>query len=148
VDGNDVVDTFNRGEKFCFEIDGTKVELEKDDTLIAPAQKSGYAVKEENGMTVVLDTAITEELLEKGFVRELVSKIQTMRKDADFDVTDRIAVVIKTTDKLAAVAEKNKDAIMQTVLATSLEMGEGCADMISKDWDINGEAAVISVKKA
>ena len=78
-----MVDTFDRGEKLCFDLDGTSVELSREDTLIEPMQKSGFMAESEGGMTVVLDTNLTPELIEEGFVREVISKVQTMRKEAE-----------------------------------------------------------------
>ena len=106
VDGNDFVDAFERGETVKFEIEGTTVELAKDDCLISPAQKPGFVAESERDMTVVIDTNLTPELIEKGFVREVISKLQTMRKEAGFDVVDRIQITYNTTDTLAAVIEK------------------------------------------
>lgn len=145
LDGNAAMDELNEKGQLTFDIDGVTVELTKDDLLIDMAQKEGYVTQEDNKMTVVLDTNLTEELIEEGFVYEVISKIQTMRKDADFEVMDHIKVSINENDKLAAIVEKNKEAIASKVLADEMTKGENFA--ISKSWNINGEEAVISIQK-
>ena len=146
MDGNAVVDAFERGETVSFELDGTLVELGKDDVLTRPMQKEGFVAQMDGDMTVVLDANLTPELIEEGYVRELISKIQTMRKDADFDVTDRIAVTIEADDKLSAIAEKGAEDIMRGVLALSVTAGAPGEGAVSQEWNINGEKAVIGVK--
>ena len=146
MDGNAVVDAFERGETVSFELDGTTVELGKDDVLTRPMQKEGFVAQMDGDMTVVLDANLTPELIEEGYVRELISKIQTMRKDADFDVTDRIAVTIEADDKLSAIAEKGAEDIMRGVLALSVTAGAPEEGAVSQEWNINGEKAVIGVK--
>ena len=147
VDGNDFVDTFDRGETVKFEIEGTEVELTRDDCLISPAQKPGFVAESENGMTVVIDTNLTPALIEKGFVREVISKLQTMRKEAGFDVVDRIQVSYETTETLAAVIAKNADEIASAVLATEIVAAAAFEGAYAKEWNINGEKASLSVKK-
>ena len=146
MDGNAVVDAFERGETVSFELDGTLVELGKDDVLTRPMQKEGFVAQMDGDMTVVLDANLTPELIEEGYVRELISKIQTMRKDADFDVTDRIAVTIEADDKLSAIAEKGAEDIKRGVLALSVTLGAPEEGAVSQEWNINGEKAVIGVK--
>ena len=146
MDGNAVVDAFERGETVSFELDGTLVELGKDDVLTRPMQKEGFVAQMDGDMTVVLDANLTPELIEEGYVRELISKIQTMRKDADFDVTDRIAVTIEADDKLSAIAEKGTEDIKRGVLALSVTAGAPEEGAVSQEWNINGEKAVIGVK--
>ena len=146
MDGNAVVDAFERGETVSFELDGTTVELGKDDVLTRPMQKEGFVAQMDGDMTVVLDANLTPELIEEGYVRELISKIQTMRKDADFDVTDRIAVTIEADDKLSAIAEKGAEDIKRGVLALSVTAGAPGEGAVSQEWNINGEKAVIGVK--
>lgn len=147
VDGNDFVDAFDRGETVKFDIEGTEVELGKDDCLISPAQKPGFVAESDGGMTVVIDTNLTPELIEKGFVREVISKLQTMRKEAGFDVVDRITVTYATTATLAPVIAKNTDAIADSVLATAITEGPSPEGSYAKEWNINGEKATLSVKK-
>ena len=122
-----------------------EIALSKDDLLIETEQKEGYCTLTQNGVTVAMDTNLTEELISEGFVREIISKIQTMRKDSGFEVMDHIEVAIDTDEKLAAVIDANKAQISTDVLANSITCG--AADG-GKEWDINGVKAVISVKKA
>ena len=142
-----MVDAFDRGEKLCFEIDGTPVELAREDTLIEPMQKSGFMAESEGDMTVVLDTNLTPELIEEGFVREVISKIQTMRKEAGYEVTDRIAVTYAAGEKLAAIIQRGAKDICGAVLAEALEMAAPAADAYVKEWNINGEKATLSTRK-
>ena len=145
LDGNAAMDELNADGALKFDVDGVAVELTKDDLLIDMAQKEGYVSQEDNRMTVVLDTNLTPELVEEGFVYEIISKIQTMRKESGFEVTDHIRVSINGNDKLSEIAQKNKEAISSKVLAdeltSSMEYG------VSKEWNINGENAVIAVER-
>ena len=145
LDGNAAMDDLNSNGKLVFDVNGVTVELTKDDLLIDMAQKEGYVSEEDNKMTVVLDTNLTEELIEEGFVYEIISKIQTMRKDADFEVMDHIKVSINGNEKLAAIAARNKDAIAGKVLAD--EMLTDMELAVSKAWNVNGEEVTISVEK-
>ena len=147
VDGNAFVDALEKDGVVRFEIDGNPVELSADDCLIAPAQKSGFVAQTEGDMTVVIDTNLTPELIEKGYVREVISKLQTMRKEAGFDVVDRITVTYRASDALAPVIAKNAAAIASAVLATDIREGDAPADAYQKDWSINGEKAELSVRK-
>ena len=148
ADGNDVVDTFDRGEALTFDVDGVTVELSREDTLIEPMQKSGFMAESEGEMTVVLDTNLTPELIEEGFVREVISKIQTMRKEAGYEVTDRICVTCATDEKLAGIIARGEKEICRAVLAEKLEMGTPASDAYVKEWNINGENAVLATRKA
>ena len=130
-----------------FDIEGTEVALETDDCLISPAQKPGFVSQTEGDMTVVIDTNLTPELIEKGYVREVISKLQTMRKEAGFDVVDRITVTYKTTDTLKAAIDGNRDAIASAVLATAIAEGDAPDGAYAKEWNINGEKAALSVRK-
>jgi len=147
MDGNDVVDAFDRGETLKFEIDGTEVELGRDDTLIEPMQKPGFVAETDRGVTCVLDTNLTEELIEEGFVREVISKLQTMRKEAGFEVVDRIRVGYNTTDKLAGIIRRAADEIGKAVLAETLSEGELPEGAYVKEWSINGEMATLAVQR-
>ncbi len=147
VDGSAFVDALNRDGAVRFEIDGNPVELSADDCLIEPAQKPGFMAQTEGDMTVVIDTNLTPALIEKGFVREVISKLQTMRKEAGFDVVDRISVTYSASEALAPVIERNAETIMSAVLATALTAGPAPEGAYAKDWKINGEAASLSVKQ-
>ncbi|MBR5636866.1 MAG: isoleucine--tRNA ligase [Pseudobutyrivibrio sp.] len=126
------------------EVDAS-IELAEEDLLISMAQTEGFVADGDNYVTVVLDTNLTEELLEEGFVREIVSKIQTMRKEADFEVMDRITVSYESSDKIKDVFERNKDVIMGEVLADSIVVGGTGAH--TKEWNINGEKVTLGVSK-
>ena len=145
LDGNAAMDELNVDGALKFDVDGVAVELTKDDLLIDMAQKEGYVSQEDNRMTVVLDTNLTPELVEEGFVYEIISKIQTMRKESGFEVTDHIRVSINGNDKLSEIAQKNKEAISGKVLAD--ELTSGAEYGVSKEWNINGENAVIAVER-
>ncbi|MDD3336448.1 MAG: isoleucine--tRNA ligase [Eubacteriales bacterium] len=148
MDGNDVVDAFNRGETVKLTVNGAEVELAKDDVLTESVHKAGFASQMDGDLTVVLDCNLTPELVLEGFQREVVSKLQTMRKDAGFEVSDRIAVCYEADDELSAALENGRDFIMTSVLATSLTKGPAQSGMEAKEWDINGKKAVLAVRKA
>lgn len=149
LDGNAVVAGFEKGELLRFELDGTMIELEKDDVLTAPMKKPGYVVATDRGVTVALDTNLTEALIAEGFAREVISKLQTMRKEAGFEVVDRIHVTVKTADeKLAQIVEANADAIERGVLALDVTLGDAPEGAYVRDWSINGVDATLSVAKA
>ena len=121
------------------------IDLEESDLLIEATQKTGFFSLAEGGVTVAIDTTLTPQLIEEGFVREMVSKIQTMRKDADFDVPDHITVYVSGNDKLAEIFENNKEEIMKDVLAD--EFVAGSLEGYTAEWDINGEKVTFGVKK-
>ena len=146
MDGNAVVDAFERGEEVSFELDGTTVTLGKDDVLTRPIQKPGFVAEISGDMTVVIDTNLTPELIEEGYVREIISKVQNMRKDADFEVTDRIDVALKATEKLEDIASRFAEEIKSAVLGVSLTVGATLEDGVTQDWSINGEKASLSVR--
>ncbi len=145
LDGNAAMDDLNANGVLKFDVDGVAVELTKDDLLIEMTQKEGYVSSEDHGVTVVLDTNLTEELIEEGFVYEIISKIQTMRKDADFEVMDHIRVSLNGNDKLSEIATKNADAITGKVLADELTSGKEFA--VAKEWDVNGEKVSIAIER-
>ena len=147
LDGNDVVEAFARGENVTFEVDGTAVTLGKDDVLTSPMQKEGFKVQEERGVTVALETALTDALIAEGYAREVISKIQTMRKETDFEVTDRIDVRYTCDDELNAAITAGADMIKNGTLALTLERAEADAGFIVKDWSINGKDAVVAIRK-
>ena len=145
LDGNAAMDELNGKGRLVFTIDHVNVELSREDLLIDAAQKEGYVSQENGRMTVVLDTNLTQELLEEGFVYEIISKIQTMRKEAGFEVMDHIKVSLGGNEKLWRIAEKNKEVIGGKVLAEDFANG---ADLpVSKEWNVNGEAVTISIEK-
>ena len=144
LDGNAAMDELNAKGQISFDVDGTTVELTKDDLLIEMTQKEGYVSQEDNTLIIVLDTNLTEELIEEGYAAELVSKIQTMRKDSDFNVTDHIRVSLNGNGKLFDIAKRNSESICGKVLADELTSDKTFA--VTKDWDINGEKVTISVE--
>ena len=146
LDGNEVVATFERGETLKFELDGTPIELEKDDVLTSLTQKPGFEAQSEGDYTVVLDTNLTPELIDEGFLREVISKVQTMRKDAGFEVTDRIALSYQTSERLSGVIEKGKEDLMRAVLALSVENRPAAEDETVREQNINGEKATLGIK--
>ncbi|MBQ2954297.1 MAG: isoleucine--tRNA ligase [Clostridia bacterium] len=148
MDGNDVVDAFARGEIVSFELDGTLVELAAEDVLTAPMQKPGFVAQEDRGVMVVLDTNLTEELINEGYVREVISKIQTMRKDNGFDVTDRIDVRVACGEKLAAAIATGLDMIRNGTLALTVEVGEADDTYTAQEWKINDQKAVVAIRVA
>ncbi len=145
LDGNAAMDELNDKGYITMNAGGTDIQLEKEDLLIEMSQMEGFVASSDKGITIVMDTNLTPELIEEGFVRELVSKIQTMRKDADFEVMDRINVYVSGNAKLAELMAKNAEQIKSVVLADSIVDGE--AKGFVKEWDINGEAVTIGVEK-
>ncbi|MGN1118413.1 MAG: DUF5915 domain-containing protein, partial [Acutalibacteraceae bacterium] len=121
------------------------IELSKDDVLIEAQQKEGLASVSDRGVTVALSTLLTQELIEEGFVREVISKVQTMRKDAGFEVTDHIALYIQTTDKLTDILGRNSESLTGDVLADKLVLDN--VSGYTAQWNINGEKATIGVEK-
>ncbi len=149
LDGNEVVAGFEAGKPLTFELDGTPVELEKEDVLTSPMKKPGYVVSTERDVTVALDTRLTEALIAEGFAREVISKLQTMRKEAGFEVTDRILVTVKTEDaRLAAIVTDNAEGIARGVLALDVSVGDAPEGSVVRDWNINGVEATLSVRRA
>ena len=145
VDGTAVMNELKANGVVKFNIEGTDVELAESDLLIETAEKGGFVTEEGNGITVVIDTNLTPELIEEGFVREIVSKIQTMRKEADFEVMDRIKVGFVGSDVVKGVIERNAEEIKTDVLAN--EVVEGEFEGFAKEWNINGEKVNIIVAK-
>ena len=145
VDGNAAMNELKTTGKLTFDADGDQVELLEEDLLIDAAQMPGYVSDTEYETTVVLDTNLTPELVEEGFVREIISKIQTMRKEAGFEVVDHIRVYFAQNDKIKALVDSNNAEIKDEVLANEI-----CFDTIkgyNKEWNINGENVVIGVEK-
>ena len=145
LDGNAAMDELNSAGMIKFDVAGTNVSLTKEDLLIEMSQKEGYMSEADNTITVVLDTNLSDELIEEGFIFEVISKIQTMRKDADFEVMDHIKVSINGNEKNAAVVKANERAIAEKVLADTVVIDEDFA--ASKEWNVNGEKVTISIQK-
>ena len=145
LDGNAAMDELESKGALTFECDGETVELTRDDLLIDAAQVEGFASESDFGITVVLDTRLSDELIEEGFVREIISKLQTMRKDSGFEVMDHISVYVDGNEKISAIIEKNADEIKDEVLAVNIVDGKKCDN--SKEWNINGEKVFLGVTK-
>ena len=145
LDGNAAMDELEKNGKLTFEDAGTTIELTKDDLLIDMTQKEGFVTQEDGEVTVVIDTNLTDALIEEGYAAELISKIQTMRKDSGFEVMDRIRLSLSGNEKLYAIAKKNEKAIATKVLADGIEKDVTLDH--EKEWNINGETIKIGVQK-
>ena len=145
LDGNKAMDELKSAGALKFMVGDVEVSLTEEDLLIEMTQKEGYVTEADNYMTVVLDTNLNEELLEEGFVLEVISKIQTMRKDAGFEVTDHIKVACSGNDKVAGIVKQHEAAIAGKVLADAVELDSVLT--VSKEWNVNGENVTISVEK-
>ena len=145
ADGSLIVNAVRNGGVYTFEADGNKIELGEADLLIEPKEKEGYAVMTEGALAVIIDTELTDELIEEGKLREMVSKIQTMRKEAGFEVTDHIRLGVANCPEVEAIAKKYEERIKKEVLADELAVGS--LRGYEKNWDINGDKADMSVEK-
>ena len=145
LDGNAAMDTLQKDGALKFKAGDVEVSLTEEDLLIEMTQKEGYVTEADNSMTVVLDTNLTPELIEEGFVLELISKIQTMRKDAGFEVTDHIRVAFADNDKIEEIAQKHEKEIAGKVLADALSVKNELS--VAKEWNVNGENVKISVER-
>ena len=145
IDGNKAKKQLDADGSLTLELPSGTVVLQTEDLLIETEQRDGFYTVSDRGITVAIDTTLTKELIEEGFVRELISKIQTMRKEAGFNVTDHISVTLSGSDKVAEIALNKKDDIAGDTLTDSLTAAE--PDGYVKEWDINGEKVSIGVKK-
>ena len=143
IDGRAAMKELDETGSLTLVVDGVSESIAKEDLLIESQQTEGYVSDSDGGITVVLDTRLTPELIEEGYVREVISKVQTMRKEAGFEVMDHITVALTGNDKLAEVCNKNSEFLCRVVLADEL-----CFDAVegyTKDWNINGEEVTITV---
>ncbi len=145
LDGNKAMQELRGTGTLKLDIDGTEVSLSEEDLLIDTAQTEGYITESSSEISVVLDTRLTPELIEEGYVRELVSKIQTMRKEAGFEVMDKICVSMTGNEKLAGVMQRAEQTILPEVMADRAEYDK--ISGYSKEWDINGEKVTLGVEK-
>ena len=145
IDGNSAMDTLKEKGALTFDFNGEEVVLTEEDLLIDAAQVEGYVSEGDNTVMVVLDTNLTPELLEEGFVRELISKIQTMRKEAGFEVMNHIRVFAEGNEKISAIFAAHGEEIRSEVLADEIVTGQ--TGGYSKEWSINGEKVVLGVEK-
>ena len=143
--GNAVVAAHNRGESYKFDIDGTEISLAAEDVLVSTEENAGFVTVTEHDLSVVLDTNLTPELIEEGFVREIVSKVQTMRKEAGFEVTDHIVLSHHGNSLIEGIFARHGADIASDTLADSIKLGS--AGYV-KDWEINGENVTLGVEKA
>ena len=143
VDGASFMAALRADGKISLTVEGEEVVLEMDDVLVDTAEKDGFVSSGDHNLTVVLDTNLTPELVEEGFVREVVSKIQTMRKEANFNVTDRIRVFFSGNAKIADILKSNDISV--DVLAEAVVEGEG--GELSKEWNVNGEVVTLGVAR-
>ena len=143
--GNAVVAAHNRGESYKFDIDGTEISLSAEDVLVSTEENAGFVTVTEHDLSVVLDTNLTPELIEEGFVREIVSKVQTMRKEAGFEVTDHIVLSHHGNSLIEGIFARHGAEIAADTLADSIKPG---ASGYVKDWEINGESVTLGVEKA
>ncbi len=144
LDGHSAMDELNASGTVKITISSGEISLEREDLLIESQQKEGFYTLTEGGVTAALDTTLTPELIEEGFVREIISKIQTMRKDSGFEAMDHIIVTIEGNDRISEIALKNKEAISHDVLAKDIVSGTA---ENGKLWDLNGEKVTLSVKR-
>ncbi len=145
IDGNGAMDELNANGVLKLQLSTIVAELEKEDLLIETAQVTGFESASDYGITVVLDTNLTPELIEEGFVREVISKIQTMRKDSGYEVMDHVILYHSGNDKIKDIIAKNKDEIMEDVLADDIKFDTECDNQ--KQWDINGEKVTLGLQK-
>ena len=143
--GNAVVAAHNRGESYKFDIDGTEISLAAEDVLVSTEENAGFVTVTEHDLSVVLDTNLTPELIEEGFVREIVSKVQTMRKEAGFEVTDHIVLSHHGNSLIEGIFARHGAEIAADTLADSIKPG---ASGYVKDREINGESVTLGVEKS
>ncbi len=145
MDGSRAMEELEEKGNLIFDVNGVSVVLSKEDLLIDMAQTEGYVSDGDNEITVVLDTKLTPALIEEGYIREIISKVQTMRKEADFEVTDKITVYCRGNEKIAELLYSHKEEIQSEVLALDIRIGE--TNGYVKDWNINGEAVSLGVER-
>jgi isoleucyl-tRNA synthetase len=147
--GRETMDLLERDGKFELEVDGTVYDLTLEDLLIEEVPATGFAVESAGSVTIALNTVLSEQLIEEGLVREMVSKIQTMRRSSDFLVTDRIDLYVKRDD-LADVIDRHIDSIMDEVLAQQVIFFDAAAELPEgldpQSWDINGHDMTFAVR--
>lgn len=144
---SDQVQAGEKSQQFKIALDGREAVLSSDEVLVTKQEREGFAVESDGGLSVALVTVLDDELVDEGFARELVNKIQNMRKSSGLEVTDRITVALRTTDRVSLAASKHDEFIKSETLADELKLtlGEGADD--AQEWNINGEKTSISVMK-
>ena len=144
LDGRQAMADLKEKGFLTLEVDGGSEKLEEADLLIETVQPEGLATEADRDFTVALDTRLTPGLIEEGFVREVISKVQTMRKESGFEVLDRIILRVSGNDRVGAIVDRNRAFIADEVLASAIEAGNGPN---SREWDLNGEKATLSVER-
>ena len=145
LNGTEAMKELKETGLLTLDINGNKVELAEEDLLIETAQTEGYVTETDGDTSVVLDTNLTPELIEEGFVREIISKIQTMRKEAGFEVMDKICIYAKDNERITELMNNHKEEIMSEVLAENMVLNE--TDGYVKEWNINKENVVLGVAR-
>jgi isoleucyl-tRNA synthetase len=146
LDGNQAMKELNDNKMLKFDFNGELVELTEEDLLIEPTKQEGFESNTDKDITVVIDTNLTPELIEEGFVREIISKIQTMRKEADFEVTDNIKIFYNDNDKIASIIEKNEEEVLSETLGKEI-INDNSDKGHSKKWNVNGEEVYLAVER-
>ena len=145
LNGREAMKELESTGSLSFDIDGQNVVLSKEDLLIDTAQMEGYVTEEDSTVTVVLDTNLSDALIEEGFVREIISKIQTMRKEAGFEVMDKIVVYSMGNQKIEGYMKEYREEILSDVMASDIRFDE--VKGYTKEWSINGESVTLGVEK-
>ena len=145
-DGAAVKDALAGGGSYTLHLADGDVTVSSEDVEVTVSQQEGYNCQSYGGVTVALETTLTEELLAEGFVREIISKVQTMRKECGLEVTDHIALDLSGNAKLTAIAQKNEAFICEITLADAISYDAPAGT--SKEWNINGEKLTISIKES
>lgn len=147
IDGSKAYTDLKSNGKLEFTVGGEKVELSEEDLLIEASKKEGFVTAIDGQVTVVMDVELTNELIEEGYIREIVSKIQTMRKEENFDIMDKIDVYVYDNDYLVDVVNRHKEMLLKDIMAKDIMTGSASSDAIVRDWDINDKNVKIAIKK-
>ena len=147
IDGANAYTTLKKDGKISFSINENDIDLSEDDLIIEASKKEGYITAIDGQATVVMDVSLDKELIEEGYIREIVSKIQTMRKENEFDVLDRIVVYISDNNKIEDIVSRHKDLLLKDIMAKDLIIGNNSNNALTKDWDINDEKVKIGIEK-
>ena len=145
IDGSAAKKQLDTEGFLTIDLDSDKISLAPEELLVTMTQKEGFVSQADRGVTVVLDTNLTEDLIEEGFVREIISKVQTMRKEAGFEVMDHICLSMDGNEKIEQIMRENGETIKSDVLADSIEFGS--LKGYVKEWNINGEKVKLGVEK-
>ncbi len=147
IDGSNAYATLKKEGCISFELNGNNILLNEEDLIIEASKKPGYITAIDGQTTVVMDVSLDDQLIEEGYVREVVSKIQTMRKESNFDVMDKIEVCILNNKKIEGIIDSHKDLLLKDIMAKDVIVGKELDGSILKEWDINDEKVTIGIKK-